>query len=48
MPSSLLKAPMLIKAFYGERNPKFIFLLRHPIHRIYSDFYGCVGLREVG
>ncbi|GAX78166.1 hypothetical protein CEUSTIGMA_g5608.t1 [Chlamydomonas eustigma] len=41
-----VQLPLLMKAVYGDWTPKFVFLLRHPIHRIYSAYYGTPALRE--
>ena len=35
-----VQLPLLMRAVYGNRSPKFILLLRNPVDRIYSAFYG--------
>ncbi len=35
-----LQLPMLMRALYGPRTPKFVFVFRNPIDRIFSAFAG--------
>lgn len=40
LPYTDLQLPFLMKALYGHRTPKFVFMFRNPVDRIYSAFYG--------
>lgn len=35
-----VQLPFLMRAVYGSRSPKFVFLLRNPVDRIYSAYFG--------
>ena len=35
-----------MRALYGSRTPKFVFLLRNPVDRIYSAFFGTKSFIE--
>jgi len=41
-----LHMPMLMRAVYGARTPKFVFLLRNPVDRIFSAFFGLKSMWE--
>ena len=41
-----MQLPMLMRALYGNRTPKFVLLLRSPVDRIYSAFFGTRSLKE--
>ena len=49
LPYTDVQLPMLMRALYGSRSPKFVLLLRNPVDRIYSAYFGCGSrLRWVG
>ena len=39
-----LQLPMLMRAVYGKRLPKFVFLLRDPVDRLFSSYFGSENL----
>ena len=48
LPYTDVQLPMLMRALYGSRIPKFVLLLRNPVDRIYSAYFGwvpCIGGR---
>lgn len=40
LPYTDVQLPMLMRALYGSRSPKFVLLLRNPVDRIYSAYFG--------
>lgn len=46
VPYSDLQLPMLMRALYGDRQPKFVLLLRRPTDRIHSAYFGTKHLLE--
>ena len=39
-----LQLPMLMRAVYGTHQPKFVFLLRDPVERFFSSYFGSENL----
>lgn len=35
-----MQLPMLLRALYGSRPPRLVVMVRNPVDRMYSNYYG--------